>query len=326
MSAVIKDWPDLIKALEDHPEWRRELRRLVLSDELLELPPAFRNLEQQVAEIWTVLKEMQERERQIQMAIQELVAAQRRTDERFEELAEAQKRTEARVEQLAEAQKRTEKRVEELAEAQKRTEARVEQLAEAQKRTEARVEELASAMAELARSAERTQRELEGLGQVVRTLTSHVDKLRGWQLEYHHQRYAPAYFGPLLRRIHVLSNEEVARLVEDAEDKGLITGEEAYGVIKADVVCTGRLKSRPQEEVYAVAEVSWTISEEDVRRAAKRAQALQKALGKTVIPVVAGVHLDLDVAALAAMEGVYTLVQGKATAPEEFKPKPPEAD
>jgi hypothetical protein len=124
-----EDLRDLIRLLETHPEWRAELRRLVLTDELLDLP----------------------------RVVRQLAEAQRRTEERLAELAEAQCRTEARLAELAEAQRRTEERVgrlevalAELAEAQRRTEARLAELAEAQRRTEEQIAGLNLRMGRLA--------------------------------------------------------------------------------------------------------------------------------------------------------------------------------
>ncbi|MEW6718746.1 MAG: hypothetical protein AB1345_14760 [Chloroflexota bacterium] len=121
MTFTVADFREWINILYKHPEWREELRRMVLTDELLELP--------------NVVREIAEAQR-------ELAEAQRRTEQRVEELAEAQRRTEQRVEELAEAQRRTEQRVEELAESQRRTEQRVEELAEAQVRLGSAVGEL----------------------------------------------------------------------------------------------------------------------------------------------------------------------------------------
>jgi hypothetical protein len=83
MAFTIQDFHDLIGILEQHPEWRTELRRLMLTEELLSLPQITHNLAE----------------------------AQQRTEQRVEELAEAQRRTEQRVEELAEAQRRTEQRI-----------------------------------------------------------------------------------------------------------------------------------------------------------------------------------------------------------------------
>ena len=79
-SFTVREFHELIKILEEHPEWREELRRLILTDELLKLPELVR----------------------------ELAEAQRRTEERLESLA-------ARVDALAEAQRRTEEELRSLA-------------------------------------------------------------------------------------------------------------------------------------------------------------------------------------------------------------------
>jgi hypothetical protein len=44
MAFTIEDYHDLVQLLTEHPEWRPELRRLVLTDELLELPELVREL------------------------------------------------------------------------------------------------------------------------------------------------------------------------------------------------------------------------------------------------------------------------------------------
>jgi len=83
---TVNDLQDLTRLLRERPEWLSEIRRIVLTDELLALPALVR----------------------------ELVEAQRRNDERFAELAEAQRRTEERLAELAEAQRRTEDQVADL--------------------------------------------------------------------------------------------------------------------------------------------------------------------------------------------------------------------
>ena len=44
MTFAVQDYHDLIRLLDEHPGWRAELRRLVLSDELLALPEIVRQL------------------------------------------------------------------------------------------------------------------------------------------------------------------------------------------------------------------------------------------------------------------------------------------
>lgn len=49
MAFTIDDFQDLLRLLEEHPEWRAELRRQVLTEELLELPALVRQLAEHLA-------------------------------------------------------------------------------------------------------------------------------------------------------------------------------------------------------------------------------------------------------------------------------------
>ena len=48
MAFGVQEFHDLVHLLEQHPEWRAELRRLVLTQELLDLPAIVRELAEQV--------------------------------------------------------------------------------------------------------------------------------------------------------------------------------------------------------------------------------------------------------------------------------------
>ena len=47
----IRDFHDVVKLLENHPEWRTELRRLILTDELLSLPQEMSQLAVQMSRL-----------------------------------------------------------------------------------------------------------------------------------------------------------------------------------------------------------------------------------------------------------------------------------
>lgn len=100
MPFIVDDFLDLLRLLEQHPEWRTELRRQVLSDEFLELPALVRQLTE--AQLGT------------EQRLSELAAAQSHTEHRLSELAAAQSRTEQRLSELAAAQSSTEQRLEAL--------------------------------------------------------------------------------------------------------------------------------------------------------------------------------------------------------------------
>jgi flagellar biosynthesis GTPase FlhF len=135
MAFTINELREMIRFLEEHPEWRAELRRLLLTDKILELPAIVREL-----------AEAQRRtEQQVQALTKQigvLAEAQRRMEEQMQALAEAQRRTEQQVQALTEAQRRTEQQVQALAEAQRRMEEQLVELAAAQRRTEQTLERL----------------------------------------------------------------------------------------------------------------------------------------------------------------------------------------
>ncbi|MDR7555558.1 MAG: hypothetical protein QN157_08130 [Armatimonadota bacterium] len=185
MPFTLRDFEGLLRALEKRAEWRAQLRRLLLTDELLSLPEIVR---------------------QLAVRVEQLAAAQQRTETRLEQLAAAQQRTETRLEQLAAAQQRTETRLEQLAAAQQRTETHLEQLADAQRRTEGQVTRLVEEMHRLAEAQRETARQL---GTLAETL--------GFTLEDLAREVAPAYLekhcgirvGALERRFLTVDGEEV---------------------------------------------------------------------------------------------------------------------
>jgi hypothetical protein len=131
----IEDFQDLIRLLQARPEWRADLRRVVLTDELLALP-------------------------------EQVACLQAETDRRFHELAEAQRRTEERVAALAEAQNRINEQIAALT------------------------------------------RVVYALTEDVRVLKIDIGDLKDDNLERRYREKAPAYFGRLVRRMHVLSARE----------------------------------------------------------------------------------------------------------------------
>ena len=100
MAFTVRDFHDLVAILEQHPEWRAELRRLVLTEELLALPQVMR----------------------------ELVDAQQRTEQRLERTEQRLERLEATVQALADALLRLEQLIAQLTEAHLRLDRRMERV------------------------------------------------------------------------------------------------------------------------------------------------------------------------------------------------------
>jgi chaperonin cofactor prefoldin len=278
MAFTVEDFADLTRLLQARPEWRTEMRRLVLTDEILELPAIVRDL----------------------------ADAQRRTEARVEELAEAQRRTEERLTRLEDA-------VASLAEAQHRTEKRVEELAEAQRRTEERLTRLEGAVAGLAEAQGRTQEQLVTLTDALTLLgrrmggaEDHIAELRGDMLEVRYHLRAANYFGLYLRKARVVAP---STLVDEIE--GELTPEDARELASLDLLIRGQLRARPDRpEVCLALEVSCVVDLEDVTRAHRRAAILRK-LGCVAIPSTAGHAMTTGAESEAQDAGVVIFQNGR---------------
>jgi hypothetical protein len=298
MAFTVEEFRDLLRILEERPEWRAELRRLVLTDELLTLPELVRGLveaQQRTEERLTALVEAQQR-------IEERLAT---VEERLAALAEAQQRIEERLATV-------EERLAALAEAQQRTEERLAALAEAQQRTEERLAVLTDALQTL------TSR-VGGLDRSVQVLHDDLSKLKGYALEARYYRHAPAYFAPLVRRTRVLDLGELQALLEEAVDRGQLSESEALDVVLADVVVRGR-RQADGAEVYLVVEVSWIVDPYDVERAVRRSSLLSQ-IGTPALAVVAGETVMDEAANLANRLQVWQITNGHIASPQSGAPQ-----
>ncbi|MDR7590714.1 MAG: hypothetical protein QN151_08125 [Armatimonadota bacterium] len=294
----LEDLQELVRLLNQHPDWAEQLRRALFPGDGGALAAELRALAAEV---------------------RALAEAQRHTDQRLAELAEAQRHTNQRLAELAEAQRHTDQRLAELAEAQKRTEERLgtvetalAQLAEAQKRTEERLGTVETALAQLAEAQRHTEQRMAELAETVRLLVRDVGELKGQNLERLYRERAASYFQRIVRRVRTLDPQQLGLLLDDAVDAGSITLSERADALEADVVLEGLHEG---EDVYLVAEVSWQVSYEDAERAARRAEVLQRALGRRVLPAVAGKTLADDPQTREAVVRVWRVLDGRTEPP-----------
>jgi len=272
---------------------------------------------------------------ELKQIVAELAEAQRRTEQRVAELAEAQRRSEERLSRLeetvaalAEAQRRTEQRVAELAEAQRRSEERLSRLeetvaalAEAQRRSEerlSRLEERLSSVEERLSGVEERLNKLETslltLAEQVRQLVASQQKivddlggLKGRVLELTYRGKAGAYFGPLLRRLRVVSPHTLEDVLE-----ARLSPEGFKDVLLLDLLVSGQPRHLTQApEVWLAVEVSSVVDEEDVTRARRRAELLRQA-GYCAVPAVAGERITLGAEDEARQHRVVVLQDGRS--------------
>ena len=140
-----------------------------------------------------------------------------------------------------------------------------------------------------------------------------VGELKGDSLERRYRERAVAYFGRLLRRVRVLSLEELSTLLDEAVARGALSDTETEAVTWTDLVVQGR-RREDGTEVALLVEVSWGIGPHDVERAAERAALLTRA-GCSVLPVVAGRLITSEAVELARRRQVWQMLDGQVMSP-----------
>jgi phage shock protein A/uncharacterized coiled-coil protein SlyX len=143
MSTPISSTEELLQALKEHPEWRakvleallsgsgeflrkllqedpslrEELRKEILTEDLLRLPAKFEAAEQAILELLHQSEEARHRDSQaVWEAIGRLTAAQERTEQHLAQLTERVDRTQEQLAQLTERVDRTQEQLGELTE------------------------------------------------------------------------------------------------------------------------------------------------------------------------------------------------------------------
>ena len=188
-----------------------------------------------------------------------------------------------------------------------------------------RLERLESDVAEIKTTVSGLETSVSGLETDVSSLRTdmnlvkgRLDNAVGSNYEWKVTKSIGAVIGSSYRRVRVLKglpsgpSPEFMDLVADAEDDGLITDEQYLQIQQLDLVMTGRRKT-DRAEVYIAGEVSITVGESDIIRAAQWAAMLSAAVGQPVEPVVIATQIDEARTALAAANNVAVFL-----APEDF--------
>jgi hypothetical protein len=334
MPFTVNDLQDLTRILIERPEWLNEMRRILLTNELLALPSLVQELaeiqrrtEIELAEFRQRMEaELAELRRYVDMRFAQLGEAQQRVeaelaelrryvDMRFAELAEIQQRTEAelaklrqRMEaELAELRQRMEA---ELAEQRRYVDARFAELAEAQQRIEVELAELRrrtdERFAQLAESQLRIQEQLLGI-------KDELADVRGRQLELEYRIKAAAFFGGWLRKPAVVEISDIWDQLEEHLDEI-----DMRRLTAVDLIVRGQLpKKRGGGEVWLAVEASNVVDLNDVERAIERAALLRRA-GLPAIPVVGGKRLTRGAAASVAERRVVLSKGGELVGWDEM--------
>lgn len=220
----IASFADIVRALKAHPDWLEQLRELILTTELIELP------------------------------------------RKFEELLRRVEKIEADVEILKQD-----------------------------------VEILKQDVAIL-------KQDVAILKQDMAYLKGEFGRFKGSDFERRVRERFAAYFGAILKRGRLVSQEQLMALVDDAEEAGQLSAEERQQAFLIDALVEGLIRRSDKPVVLAI-EVSVTAYPEDLERASRRAAVLAKVFGKEVIPTVVAAQAEASLEAAAQEAGILLILK-----------------
>lgn len=264
MTTQIETMNDILRILREDPEARQQLRALLLTEEILELPAKVARLTELVE--------------QLTGQVQELTAAQKATDERLTRFIAYQEGVNARQETA----------IQELRESGARQETAIQELREFKDRQEVFNQEQREFNQEQREFNARTDHRLE-------TLETKFDYLLGDNLEARMERAImprlARHYGlhrtELLQSQFTLPHAHFEQRLNAAVTAAKITREQADTLRQADFIVRARRES-DQAEVFCVVEVSWTVDQHDIARVRIWADILAAAGADRVYPLVVG--------------------------------------
>lgn len=258
MTTAINDISDLVRILQERPEWLEAVRGLVISDELAKLPETVAKLAASLEELATQTAE-------------NFRLVNERLDQLTETLQEFMQQTNARLEWL-------EKTVAQL----------IETLQEFMQQTNARLERLETDVAELKTQQAQTNRRLGRMENQINDLRGDVFEITAAR------RIGPT----VIQRMSLYDcrtivgpgtplAEEHFNTIRQAARAGIVGRNAGYEVSLTDLILHG-CQDDDDRPVWVVVEASVKIDADDIGRARQRADILAAVYAETALAVVVG--------------------------------------
>ena len=264
--ATINTLQDLNQALRDNPEWREEIRRTLLSAELLALPDTQASLAAEVREFVAATN------RRLGSVEVDIVEIRKDIVEIRAEIAEIQKT-------IVEIQKT-------IAEMQK-------DIAVIQKE----IIEIRADIIEIRAEIVELRRDLTAMHRITQRQQSDFQNFRGQFAENTTRKKAPSItmavgsaIGKRLLNERVLTQADLSNFTKNA-DISRIPYNHIISFQEADLIIEAYNLQDRDDTCFIAVEASYTCGQEDTDRALRHAAILRGFTGKPVYPVVSGVRI-----------------------------------
>jgi chromosome segregation ATPase len=304
---------DIIRALQEHPEWREPLLNALLTDQYRQLPERTDRLEQAMARLAEESAKTDQRLRELSEKADKRFAemeariaeSNARVDQRFAEMAarmeESRRQTDQRFAEMAarmeESRRETDQRFAEMAaqieESRRETDQRLRELSE---KTDKRFEEMV--------------REIRELADTVRDFLRRVDRwetdlgsVKGITLEMFYRDNATSILGRRFRNVALVDKGQYLQQVLEQYE---ISETEWQQLVSTDVLVRGTYRESGKEYL-TVWEVSWIVDSNDVQRAVRRAQTVGR-WEQNALPVVAGKGITAGAQEAVEAHGVLVVI------------------
>ncbi|MEJ5227466.1 hypothetical protein [Thermodesulfovibrio sp.] len=255
---VISNFYEILQALRENPEWLEELRKIILTSELIELPKKFNAFVESFEkfkkeEFQPLSKKVDKIEKDVEVLKQDVAVLKQDVAVLKQDVA-VLKQDVAVLKQDVAVLKQD-------------------------------VAVLKQDVAVLKQDVEILKKDVENLKKDVGVLKVDVASLKGDNFERKIRERAPAYFGNYFKKVRVIDISDWAEKLDEAEEQGLISEEEAKKALKLDVLI--RCKSRKEnKDLLLAVEASYTADSKDAERALERADIFYKVYMIETIPVV----------------------------------------
>ena len=307
---------EILHEMEQDPELAQALRDSILGQEISMLPTA---VAQNQGLIIRLMERQVELAGAVNTALEAVVSAMNQAGENTARALEAHGRriegVESALAELREEGQRTRESlgqvltdVKQLRSDMTETKADVKQVQSDVAETKADVKQVQSDVAE-------TKADVKQLQSDVRRIDGRLDRGFGTNYEAKVAQNVRSILGQqagvrssrVLKGPSLRTDPDFDRQVESAEACGAITADESDELLLLDLIVSGTRTGTP-ERVYAGIEVSITANDDDVNRAADRAEILRKVTGGPVMAAVIAARMEAPQRELAARREVAVAV------------------
>ena len=318
---------DIIRALRSHPEWLEELRKLILTEELLELPKKFDELLKRVDRIEENIKEIKQDvgvlkqdvgvlkqdvdvlKQDVGVLKQDVGVLKQDVDVLKQDVG-VLKQDVGVLKQDVGVLKQDVDTLKQDVDTLKQDVTVLKQDVAVLKQDVAVLKQdvaiLKQDVATLKQDVAILKQEVAILKQDVAYLKGEFGRFKGKDFERTIRERYYAYFGRLLRKTKLIPIEDILPKLDELEESGVITEEEGMSILQVDIVLRGEIKSTKKAVVLAV-EVSYSLFEDDLARAEEHARILAHVLKEEVIPCVVTVEVKEDVEKMADEKGILVI-------------------